>query len=527
LATRDDVLSRHETVVRPLGLSVSMLPESKFPKDVNERGPQENLLQLEEHNQPRLGAMRDSGRGSRDFAAEAKVVAADLARDWVLQEFVEQARLMLITSATGAFIGIVEARRIVCQAMSGSNVAEFIAYLNRDQRMLSLCLKTNTLQRCRDSETSDELDASACRYLGGRSIVLVPIVDENENRVAILGVFSPQADAFSNTSLLALQSLSRRIANAITRVGRCTLPGAPELTPVRPEPAKLLLIGSRAHTALRPLAATVKGSPLWIVGSVILVLFTGWTLGRVMSKPARHLSAKRYASPVPAVAVAPTSSGGSANSSLGSNQSSAVKAAVQRTAVKAAIQRTVETPRIRAASSQPLAHQKLNLPDLEIEDDLDDSSSGSFQSKSVDTTTAMNERNPDDGTQSTESREQTTSQQSTSRQATSERATSMSVGATSASPVMLPEQLALSHVTTRVEPNYPASAKAQHVQGTVTVDVVVDKGGQIQAVRPVDGDSRLVYWALRAVSQWRFTPLVRDGHPVSFESHISLHFTLP
>lgn len=516
-----------------------MLPESKFPKDVNERGLQdENLLQVERPNRLRPGVMRDAGGGSRDLRANGKVVAADLARDWVLQEFVEQARLMLMASATGAFIGIVEARRIVCQAMSGSNVAEFVAYLNRDQRMLSLCLKTNTLQRCRDSETSDELDASVCRYLGGRSIVLVPIVDENENRVAILGVFSPQADAFSNTNLLALQSLSRRIGNAIARVGRCISPGTPESASVPPKPAKLLLIRSRAQTALRPVVETMKGSPLWIVSGAILVLLTGWTLGRVIGKPARHLSAKRHVTaPIHASLAPPSSSGGSINSGPGPNHSLAVQAAVPRDAVKAAFQRTVDAQRTRAASNKPPNHGKLNLPDLEIEDDLDDQSSGSFQSESLNTTRAMDQLNSDGGTQSTESREQvpsqegasqqTASQQTASEEATSNQATSTSVATTSASPLVVAEQLALSHVTKRVEPNYPASAKAQQVQGTVTVDVVVDRNGQIQAVRPVDGDSRLVYWALRAVSQWRFSPLVRDGRPVSFESHISLHFTLP
>jgi outer membrane biosynthesis protein TonB len=37
----------------------------------------------------------------------------------------------------------------------------------------------------------------------------------------------------------------------------------------------------------------------------------------------------------------------------------------------------------------------------------------------------------------------------------------------------------------------------------------------------------LRFSAVRAVRKWLFTPLVRNGQSVSFESHITFHFALP
>jgi len=59
------------------------------------------------------------------------------------------------------------------------------------------------------------------------------------------------------------------------------------------------------------------------------------------------------------------------------------------------------------------------------------------------------------------------------------------------------------------------------------VDVVVGSNGQVEVVRPVSGDPRLLLSAAKAVRNWRFAPLVRNGQSVSFESHITFHFAVP
>jgi TonB family protein len=92
---------------------------------------------------------------------------------------------------------------------------------------------------------------------------------------------------------------------------------------------------------------------------------------------------------------------------------------------------------------------------------------------------------------------------------------------------VVPEKTALDHVAERVEPHHPAAPNAEPVQGTAIVDVVVGGNGQVEVVRPVSGDPRLLVSAAKAVHKWRFTPLLRNGQSVSFESNITFYFALP
>ena len=92
---------------------------------------------------------------------------------------------------------------------------------------------------------------------------------------------------------------------------------------------------------------------------------------------------------------------------------------------------------------------------------------------------------------------------------------------------MIQERAALEQVVNRVEPKYPDEAKAHHVQGSVVLNVLVGRDGRVQKLGRVEGDVGLIAAASDAVRQWRFKPLIRNGHPVSFETHITLTFALP
>jgi protein TonB len=156
------------------------------------------------------------------------------------------------------------------------------------------------------------------------------------------------------------------------------------------------------------------------------------------------------------------------------------------------------------------ARSELHLPDLEIENALDDASPGSLVSESVDAFKADE-----------------TSTVTAPRPEEADKPAATNGDSSPASPVMVPEKTALDHVAARVEPHYAAVPNFQPVQGTAIVDVVVGSNGRLEVVRPVSGDPRLVVSAAKAVRKWRFTPLVRNGQSVSFESHITFHFALP
>ena len=89
------------------------------------------------------------------------------------------------------------------------------------------------------------------------------------------------------------------------------------------------------------------------------------------------------------------------------------------------------------------------------------------------------------------------------------------------------EDVAEEHLLNRIEPDYPEYARTQRLQGTVILNVDVGKDGTVHSLSRVAGDSQLALLAAKAVRQWKFAPLVRNGAPVSFESQVTLSFALP
>ena len=61
-------------------------------------------------------------------------------------------------------------------------------------------------------------------------------------------------------------------------------------------------------------------------------------------------------------------------------------------------------------------------------------------------------------------------------------------------------------------PEYPASARLQHVSGSVTVRVTVDKTGKVRAVKVVKGDERLRSAAIAAAQKASFSADKLKGH---------------
>jgi TonB family protein len=94
-------------------------------------------------------------------------------------------------------------------------------------------------------------------------------------------------------------------------------------------------------------------------------------------------------------------------------------------------------------------------------------------------------------------------------------------------PVMVPSRVADEYLVERVEPEYPESAREQHIQGPVVLVALVGKDGAVEKLSTVKGDSQLVDAATDAVRQWRFKPFFRNGSPEEFQTQITVSFRLP
>jgi protein TonB len=79
-----------------------------------------------------------------------------------------------------------------------------------------------------------------------------------------------------------------------------------------------------------------------------------------------------------------------------------------------------------------------------------------------------------------------------------------------------------------VQPVYPAKAEAKKMQGWVDVEFTVLETGKVKdvAVRAASIPGVFEDAAVKAVSQWRYRPILRDAGPVPVRTQIRVRFTL-
>jgi TonB family protein len=81
-------------------------------------------------------------------------------------------------------------------------------------------------------------------------------------------------------------------------------------------------------------------------------------------------------------------------------------------------------------------------------------------------------------------------------------------------------------VLKKVQPEYPAEARQNKIQGTVKIQVIIEKDGFVIVQNVVEGDPILSPAAIEAVKQWRYAPTLFDGKPVDIQTTIDVNFTL-
>jgi TonB family protein len=81
-------------------------------------------------------------------------------------------------------------------------------------------------------------------------------------------------------------------------------------------------------------------------------------------------------------------------------------------------------------------------------------------------------------------------------------------------------------VTHSVEPDYPLLARQMKVQGSVVLQALIGKEGNIQGLQVLSGPAILSTAAREAVKQWRFRPYLQSGQPVETEARITVNFTI-
>jgi protein TonB len=77
-----------------------------------------------------------------------------------------------------------------------------------------------------------------------------------------------------------------------------------------------------------------------------------------------------------------------------------------------------------------------------------------------------------------------------------------------------------------MRPIYPDIARLARIEGTVVMEAVLDPSGRVTQLHVIKSVPMLDQAALDAVRQWRYTPSVYGGRPVSVLMTITVRFTL-
>jgi TonB family protein len=396
----------------------------------------------------------------------------------------EQARLA--TGATGAAIALVRGAEMVCRATTGPDAPDVGVCLDPRIGLSGSCIQTRQLQQCNDTETDPRVDFEACRSLGIRSIVVLPLMDGND----LFGVFeilSSRPNAFGELELHSLKAVTDQILESRrqNREPTATVPLKDiALDPMQPDLMAREIFLASGQLDSRTRRRDYRTGTLTAVVIALAVLL-GWMLGRAGWNMAVNRAQNQ-------ILAAPEE----------------VQAAAQETPdIPPASSIEEATAPAKPVRSSPASHPapKPTAEVVERNDGL-----VMYEHGKVVFRMAPSEKTSPSANEADSIQTEATGNDSSP-----------------ASPAQAPNQATNRYLLVRVEPEYPEEARQQHIQGPVVMNAVVGIDGSVRELKAISGDPQLAKAAADAVRQWRFQPHRLKDKPVEFEARITVNFILP
>jgi diguanylate cyclase (GGDEF)-like protein len=116
--------------------------------------------------------------------------------------------------ASGAIVALPEDGDMVYRAASGIASAQLGLRVRRDGSLSGLCVETGDTLICEDSETDPRVDRAACRKVGLRSMLVVPLRHETRS-IGVLKVVSSRVKTFKARHARILGLLSALVGATI------------------------------------------------------------------------------------------------------------------------------------------------------------------------------------------------------------------------------------------------------------------------------------------------------------------------
>lgn len=126
-----------------------------------------------------------------------------------MRRIVDEA-LLLIPAAEGAVVELADGD-LLTYACAGGSLREHVGLrLNSADSLSGLAIRTRTTLMCADSTVDPRVDADACRRVGARSMICVPLQRQSE-AVGVLKVSSATPNAFTHDDVTSLTRLAEFI----------------------------------------------------------------------------------------------------------------------------------------------------------------------------------------------------------------------------------------------------------------------------------------------------------------------------
>ena len=491
------------------------------------------------HNLPTDAQIR--GLTSALAASGGGRSSGDLALDLVLNQIVEQA--CLATGASGAAIALTRSGTMVCRATTGRNAPDLGVRLDK-AGFSADCLRMGTLQRCDDAETDPRVDAAACRSLGVRSLLVIPLWYWGEF-MGILEIFSPRPNAFGERDEQTLQALAYRIVRHAKQVNGeitgfpesseempafTTLPPPDEQSTNSPDgtqPMQIIELNSppspeRSADPDRRDFLTVFLAGIALVIAFAIVALMVWRIN--WKAPVKRAAAPPSAEQSAAPASEMISLGGAGNAF---QPADAAQAGSAPSKVRDDLRVTQASKKDSLDSS---VRETANDGGLAIYDERGKLVYG----KPIRETKQPVAQKPLPSPKRAAPRTELTASNSapaTTPQTNPMLGTSTPPAATgfgaAGKYVTITSDVADNLLIDRVEPDYPHAALRAHVQGSVTLDTFIGADGRVQQVTPVTGNPLLAEAATTAVRRWRYKPYTVKGRRLAVRTPVVIDFRLP
>ena len=163
------------------------------------------------HEQIRQRRAREARRGGTISSNDVWELE-QFVLDEVLQLVAERA--LAITGADGIAIALAEGSAIVCRASAGTIAPDTGVRLDPNSGFSGACLRREEIVRCDDAETDPRVNVHACRSLGARSMVAVPLTGRR-TVIGLLEAFSTESYGFNDCDVRSLNLLAELILSAL------------------------------------------------------------------------------------------------------------------------------------------------------------------------------------------------------------------------------------------------------------------------------------------------------------------------